>query len=788
VSRGRWVLSTRTRGEVLTAGADLPALQLRLLAVPGDFSAAEVEAWLGDVAQVASEAILEESEPATIPGLLRHALTGMLFSHAELWDRGAAVRPCSVVFVRTDEEVGFGVVGTPEISLQVDGRTVEPQWIAVRDDRGGEARAWRADIDCEVRLRVVWTSGALDAPAARLEADFTPEKRVLSEPPHSEELAAAATRPEETAFSPSSEMPAGERPSSGIARWLQRTAGQTRSPVPTAPLTAPLPDEPRRVDEPFVPLSARLDPDTPDEVFDRIPPTPEPLSITRHALVPEELRGPREIELPAPAVATPPEFAPARAEEPPSDLAPPPAVKSPVSAEPTLVLDARDDAAAPRIEPPAPDTEPVVAFAEPEADVAETVGAPPEIEMPLPARTVRARIPRQPVWPTAGELERHAPRAVRRRRIWPWIAGGALLLVIGWLVGSLQDSNGTGRSKGGIAAIAKRLGLGGPHFTVELTSIPDGATIAVDGKPIAERTPATLDLPVGEHQVTISFGDHGATTVPVRGDRKDERVELAVPAWGALEVFAPETGSLIAVTVDGAPRGYAPLLVDSLAPGVHDVRFSGPGLGSWGETVAIRVRETQQILARPMHSPATGLLQIRAETTAGGEAQPIAGARVWVDGESRGVTPLTLELPRGPHSIRVQRGEDEAPVQVIDLPGGNQRFATFDLGAEGPAVTLKVSTPPRIPLDRSVVISASLEGALPSDVREMVLHARTPDGTWRRYPMTLLATPTGAVGAIAFPVPLLGPQGRTLFYVSAVTSQGDEHYTEMQRAVGETRR
>jgi hypothetical protein len=43
----------------------------------------------------------------------------------------------------------------------------------------------------------------------------------------------------------------------------------------------------------------------------------------------------------------------------------------------------------------------------------------------------------------------------------------------------------------------------------------------------------------------------------------------------------------------------------------------------------------------------------------------------------------------------------------------------------------------------------------------------------------------GRVGAVAFPDVLLGPQGRTSYYVSALTGQGDEFFTELQTALGD---
>jgi hypothetical protein len=176
---------------------------------------------------------------------------------------------------------------------------------------------------------------------------------------------------------------------------------------------------------------------------------------------------------------------------------------------------------------------------------------------------------------------------------------------------------------------------------------------------------------------------------------------------------------------------------------------------------------------------------VRATSSEFGQPQPMSGAQVWIDGVARGTTPLQLELPRGPHSIRVARGDREAPIQVIDLPGGNQRFADFELGLDLESPQLLVSMPPRIPLEPPVVVSASLEGIVTSELREMWLHVRTPEGPWRRYAMEILKTSSGAAGAVVFPPALLDEAGKAPYYVSAITSQGDEYFTELRTALAE---
>jgi len=397
----------------------------------------------------------------------------------------------------------------------------------------------------------------------------------------------------------------------------------------------------------------------------------------------------------------------------------------------------------------------------------------------VPAPVAVAVPPLRPAWPTPEELARSRGWPGRRHGLWIALVGA--LFAGGWLVGAMQDderARDAGRA-GALGQALRAIGLGGPRFVVQVNSRPPGAWISVDGENLTLRTPSVIEVPPGEHSIGLSFTEFGGAAYDVRG-RKGDRVPLDATLWGALEVFSPSEVGVISVSVDGVARGQAPLRVDSLAPGVHEVRFSGAGVPAWGQTVDIRVGETREVLARAVQSPSTGVLQVEATLTDALGTQPLKGAQVWVDGDLRGITPLTVDLARGPHSVRLVHKGQQAPIQVIDLPGGNQRFAVFELGLDQDVPRLSVEVPARIPRDRPAVLSATVVGVAAAEVREMWLHVRMAEGAWRRYGMTVLKSPAGAAGAVPFPAAAFDAQGRARYYVSAHSGQGDEVFTEIR--------
>jgi len=141
---------------------------------------------------------------------------------------------------------------------------------------------------------------------------------------------------------------------------------------------------------------------------------------------------------------------------------------------------------------------------------------------------------------------------------------------------------------------------------------------------------------------------------------------------GTLVVNTNPSGAI--VMIDGKDRGSSPLTIE-LAPGKHALQV----VGIDGQVRALPVvvtegRELAQFIELPTvtTAPDRGQLQVRTEP---------AGARVTIDGQFRGVSPLTVEgLTPGPHGVELQDGT-ETVTERVTIEAGMTASLVVPLGA-----------------------------------------------------------------------------------------------------------
>jgi hypothetical protein len=153
---------------------------------------------------------------------------------------------------------------------------------------------------------------------------------------------------------------------------------------------------------------------------------------------------------------------------------------------------------------------------------------------------------------------------------------------------------------------------------------------------------------------------------------------LGTEPVGTLVVNTNPSG--VTVVIDGQHRGSTPLTME-LAPGKHLLQIVNDGQVRAIPVTIAEGREVAQFIELPAAPPAPGdgRLHVRTEP---------AGARVSVDGQYRGVSPLIIEaLSPGAHTVELEDGSSSVTQQVAIEPGATAALVVPLAAPEGVPVS-----------------------------------------------------------------------------------------------------
>ncbi|HEX7236920.1 MAG TPA: PEGA domain-containing protein, partial [Gammaproteobacteria bacterium] len=199
---------------------------------------------------------------------------------------------------------------------------------------------------------------------------------------------------------------------------------------------------------------------------------------------------------------------------------------------------------------------------------------------------------------------------------------------------------------------------------VSLNTAPVGATVLVDGAE-AGTTPAALEIMSGEHDIEVRLAGYNAwrSKVLVEADKPQALPDVTLTqADGRVEV-ASNPGEA-SVSVDGEFRGRTPLTI-RLSPGrTHRLALSKPGYESATRELSVGADSGRQL--KIDLTPQYGEIEVTSTPP----------AEVFVDGERRGSTPVTLALTSISHAIEVrQSGFAVERADLTPRPGFPQKLA-----------------------------------------------------------------------------------------------------------------
>lgn len=250
---------------------------------------------------------------------------------------------------------------------------------------------------------------------------------------------------------------------------------------------------------------------------------------------------------------------------------------------------------------------------------------------------------------------------------------------------------------------------------IDVSSSPPGASIWVDGKDTGLKTPSLIKkMNKGIHEVKLILSGYEAFEIQVNVSGNvmvtGNLVKSGTPQGTATLATSPSGATVI---IQGKNYGKTPVSIP-LAPGTYSVEFSLTGYKKEIKTIQVTVDQTTTLTVTltknpvtppptnpppskpppstppptkpPVTVPKTGTLKVTTSP---------AGAEVYIDGTFKGMSPLTITLPNGSHSVKVVLEGYESASKSVSITGGQTTTASFTLKkkSSGPAKVRIISIP-----------------------------------------------------------------------------------------------
>ena len=180
-----------------------------------------------------------------------------------------------------------------------------------------------------------------------------------------------------------------------------------------------------------------------------------------------------------------------------------------------------------------------------------------------------------------------------------------------------------------------------------VNSNPSGATVSLDNQSVGT-TPITLsNIKTGSHIIRLSYPGYGdrQRTIIIRPHQYEYVMEMLIPPvnMGSLSVDSNPRGA--SIYLDDNYRGETPARIDFIPIGVHTLKLSKDGYRDYVQQVLIEANRTTPVSANLIYEPTTFRIRI--------DSNP-SGARVYIDGIYRGITPTYNSISSGLYSIRLE--------------------------------------------------------------------------------------------------------------------------------------
>lgn len=251
----------------------------------------------------------------------------------------------------------------------------------------------------------------------------------------------------------------------------------------------------------------------------------------------------------------------------------------------------------------------------------------------------------------------------------PLVAAGLALLLAGSAVLS-SDSR------------AQEAPLAAPTGIVRITSPVPGASVYVDNELVGD-APIVRYLTAGPHFIRITADNYEPFVrriVVVAGSTSEVAGEMLAGA-GTVEFIVQPSGARL--KLNGDDPVPTPVRLRDLKPGEYNYKLEAPGHEP--ETGTFTFAKGKNLLFNVRLKSTAGLVEVLS--------RPV-GARVFVDGESKGVTPLELEnVPLGAHNVRLEMPDHATVFRTFDNSDGSKGRVMVELSTAGASLVVDTGSP-----------------------------------------------------------------------------------------------
>lgn len=221
-----------------------------------------------------------------------------------------------------------------------------------------------------------------------------------------------------------------------------------------------------------------------------------------------------------------------------------------------------------------------------------------------------------------------------------------------------------------------------PTGIVRITSPLPKAQVYVDNEPVGE-APVVRYLPAGMHLIRVTADGHDpyVRRVEVTPGTTLEVAAQLVPGNGTVEFLVQPGGAKL--VLNGADPVPTPVRLRDLAPG--DYKYSVTAPGHEPEEGSFTFVKGKNLLFAVRLKSTAGLVEVSSTP---------APARVWLDGQSVGETPLSVEgVAPGAHVVRLELAEYATVFRRFDNSDNSKGEIIVSMPTEGASLVVETGHP-----------------------------------------------------------------------------------------------